>query len=391
MKVQIANVPSPSMPFVVPAFGFHSALFASLALLCGCGGCKNSSPPVEPKVEADGHYLAATAAYLKGNFQEAHGHFDEVRRLAPDDQRLPFAEGELLMVEQRTDEAIARFEASLKLEPKRSTTWSRLGLLYAIKEQKEKSADALARAIELNPKDFNAHELLGDAALERGDLDEAVRRFLLASDTAPEKVQAQLVVKAAKELVKAKRPSRALEVLEHAKASGIDSKDLNQELGDRLVEMARWDDAIVAYTAVAEDDASAWELVAELEFRGGRLEKAEAAWAKAIAGKDQALYHVGLGRVCLARKDRPCAEAQLEKALATATGEEVRETMELADFLSMLGRKSDGLKLLEAVASEEEQEKNVLLQLTLARAAKVLGRSDVVKNACERIAPARCP
>jgi len=364
---------------------------AALALLVGCGACKKDPPPVDPKVEADGHYVAATTAYLKGDFKEAHTQFDDVRRLAPDDKRLPGAEGELLMAEQRVDEAIARFEASLKLEPNRSTTWSRLGLLYAIKEQKQKSAEALAKAIELNPKDFNAHESLGDAALERGELDEAVRRFLLASDVAPGKAQAELVVKAAQELVKAKQPARALEVLEQARAKGVTSVELNQELGDQLVAANRWDDAVAAYTAAAEKDASAWELVAELELRQSRLQKAEAAWNKAIAAKDQAVYHVGLGRLCLARKDRPCAEKQLEKALATATGEEVRESMELAHFLSTLGRKGDGLKLLEAVASEEEQKKNELLQLTLARTAKELGRAELVKMACERIAPAKCP
>ncbi len=367
------------------------ALLAGMALLVGCGACKKDPPPVDPKVEADGHYVAATSAYLKGDFKEAHTHFDEVRRLAPDDKRLPGAEGELLMAEQRIDEAIVQFEKSLTTDPKRSTTWSRLGLLYAIKEQKEKSADALAKAIELNPKDFNAHESLGDAALERGELDEAVRRYLLASDAAPGKAQAELVVKAAQELVKGKQSARALEVLEQAKAKGVTSNELNQELGDRLVEANRWDDAVAAYTAAAEKDASAWELVAELELRQGRLEKAEAAWNKAIAAKDQAIYHVGLGRLCLARKDTPCAEKQLEKALATATGEEVRESMELAHFLSTLGRKADGLKLLEAVSAEEEQAKNELLQLTLARTAKELGKPELVKTACERIAPTKCP
>lgn len=363
----------------------------TLALLGAACACKKDPPPVDPKVEADGHYVAATAAYLKGDFKEAHAHFDEVRRLSPDDKRLPGAEGELLMTEQRVDEAIARFEAALLLEPRRSTTWSRLGLLYAIKEQKEKSAQALARAIELNPNDFNAHESLGDAALERGELDEAVRRYLLAADAAPAKAQVELVVKAAQELTRASKPARALEVLEQARDKGVTSPELFQELGDRLVEVSRWDDAIAAYAKAAEKDATAWELVAELELRQGRLAQAEAAWNKALAAKDQALYHVGLGRLCLARKDKPCAEKELEKALATANGEEVRESMELAHFLGLLGRKADGLKLLEAVGAEEEQQKNELLQLALARAAKELGKAELVKVACARVAPAKCP
>lgn len=370
----------------------RQAAVLMLVVAVGCGACKKDEPPpVNPKDEAEGHYVAATAAYLKGDFKEAHAQYDEVRRLSPDDKRLPGAEGELLMAEQRIDEALARFEAAAKLDPKRSTTWSRLGVLYAIKDQKEKSAEALAKAIELNPRDFNAHESLGDAALERGDLDEAVRRYLLASDAAPGKAQAELVVKASTELVKAKQSAKALEVLEQAKGKGVTSVELFQELGDRYVDANRWDDAIASYTSAAEKDPSVWELIAELELRQNRLEKAEAAWKKAIAAKDQALHHVGLGRVCLARKDTACAEKELDKALTTATGEEVRESMEIAHFLGLLNRKADGLKLLESVSAEEEQVKNEALQLATARLAKELGKTDLVKTACTRIAPVKCP
>jgi tetratricopeptide (TPR) repeat protein len=364
------------------------ATMVSLALSCSC---KPDPPPVDPKTEADGHYVAATAAYLKGDFKEAHAQFDEVRRLNPADKRLPGAEGELLMSEQRIDDALKKFEEAAALEPNRPTTWSRLGVLYGIKGEKEKAKTALEKALALNPKDYNALESLADTALENGNLDEAVKRLLMASDVAPDKARAELVVKAASELAKAKQGPRALEVLEAAKAKGVSSPALSQELGDRYVEASRWDDAIAAYGVAAEADPTVWELVAELELRQSRPEKAEAAWKKAIAAKDQALYHVGLGRLCLSRKDVACAKAELDKALTTATGEEVRESMELADFLSHLGRKADGLKLLEAVAAEEEQKKNEPLQLATAKLAKELGKTELVKTVCARIAPAKCP
>ncbi|MDP1172148.1 tetratricopeptide repeat protein, partial [Klebsiella pneumoniae] len=78
-----------------------------------------------------------------------------------------------------------------------------------------------------------------------------------------------------------------------AKGKGVTSVELFQELGDRYVDASRWDDAITSYTAAAEKDPSVWELIAELELRQNRLEKAEAAWKKAIAARDQALHHVG--------------------------------------------------------------------------------------------------
>lgn len=362
----------------------------ALALFASCGACK-SPPPVDPKTEAEGHYVAGQAAYLKGDFKEAHARFDDVRRLSPLDARLPAAEGELLMAEQRIDEAITRFEEAVAKDPKRSTPWSRLGVLYGIKGAPEKAAQALAKALELNPRDFNAHESLGDTALEKGDLDEAVRRYVLASESAPGKAQAELVVKAAEELVKAKRGADALALLEAQKKKGVSSGPLEQELGDRYVEAGRWDDAIAAYTLAAAVDPSLWELVGELELKQQRLDRAEAAWRRALVTKDQALFHLGLGRVCVARKDLDCAKAELEKALGSATGEDVRESMELAALLAQLGRKGDGLKLLEAVSAEPEQAKNEPLQLALARLAKDEGRPELVAAACARIAPAKCP
>ncbi len=356
----------------------------------GCK-CEQASVAPDPKVEADGHYVAGTSAYLKGDFVTAHTHFEAVKQLTPDDPRLPGAEGELLLSEGRVDDAIARFEQAISKDPRRSTSWSRLGLLYAMKGKMPDSKRALLKAIELNPKDFNAHESLGDAALEAHDVEEAVHEFLLASESAPPKAQAELITKAAAEWVKAKHPDQALAVLEAAKAKGISTPELNQDLGERYVEVARWDDAIAAYSAAAEQDPTAWELVAELHGRQLRFEDAKAAWKKAIAGRDVAVYHVGMANLCLAQKDRACAEQELDRALSTATGEELREATELADLLATMNRKSDALRLLEGVAGEDDQRKNESLQLKTARLAKALNRPEVVTACCERIAPAKCP
>jgi len=100
---------------------------------------------------------------------------------------------------------------------------------------------------------------------------------------------------------------------------------------------------------------------------------------------------VGMANLCLAQKDRACAEQELDRALSTATGEELREATELADLLATMNRKSDALRLLEGVAGEDDQRKNESLQLKTARLAKALNRPEVVTACCERIAPAKCP
>src|SRR4051812_49280438 len=99
---------------------------APVLVLC-LSGCPKDEPQQDPKAQADGLYLAGTAAYLKGDFKQAHEHYAEVKKLNPSDPRLPAAEGEVYLAEVKLDEALKSFEEASKLDPKRATNWSRLG------------------------------------------------------------------------------------------------------------------------------------------------------------------------------------------------------------------------------------------------------------------------
>src|SRR6266498_142608 len=102
----------------------RAPLALSVLLLCACPA-KDDKP--DPKAQADGLYLAGTAAYLKGDFAEAHKMFDEVKKLNPTDPRLPAAIGEVYFAELKIHEAMGQYEEAVKADPKRATNWSRLG------------------------------------------------------------------------------------------------------------------------------------------------------------------------------------------------------------------------------------------------------------------------
>ena len=89
-------------------------------------------------------------------------------------------------------------------------------------------------------------------------------------------------------------------------------------------------------------------------------------------------------RLCQQKKDDACAKAELDKALETSTGEELRETLELGDLLASFGRKKDALQLLRSVSEESEQKNNTELHLRTARLAKELKDEVTVKAACTR-------
>jgi hypothetical protein len=88
--------------------------------------------------------------------------------------------------------------------------------------------------------------------------------------------------------------------------------------------------------------------------------------------------------------------AELDRALANASGEELRETTDLADLLVSLNRAKDALTLLRAVSEEADQKGNTELQLKTARLAKTLKDEVTVRAACTRalstgLAGVRCP
>ncbi len=362
-------------------------------------GCPREDPLPEPKAQADGYYLAGTAAYLKGDFKAAHEQYEQVKKLNPTDPRLPAAQGEVYLAEVKLDDALKSFEDAVKLDPKRATNWSRLGFIQSLKGHPKEAKEALAKALEFNPRDFNALESTAELDLKEQNLDDAVRHFMAASEAAPDTAKAALVLRAVEELTKKARGPEALKILEEVVKKGIKAPDLMSELGDRLVQASRLPEAVEAYTQAAKglaNDPSIWELVGELQMKLDKPADAEAAFRESLRIKDRGVVHAALARICQQRKDEACLKAEVDQALLKASGEEPRELIDIADLLASVGRKGDAVKLLVGLAEEEEQLHDGALQLKLARLAKDAGDKTTLKAACARALAAdagvsKCP
>ncbi len=363
-------------------------LMSLVAMLCLTACPAKDEPAIDPKAQADGLYLAGTAAYMKGDFKQAHDHYAEVRKLNPTDPRLPAAEGEVFLAEVKLDDALKSFEDAVKLEPKRATTWSRIGFIHSLKGHPKEAKEALNKALELNPRDFNALESVAEMDLKEKNLDEAVKHFLAASEAAPDQTKSALVMRAVEELTKGGRDADALALLEATVKKGIKSPEMLSELGDRLVTSVRLPEAVVAYTDAAKAnpaDPALWELVGELDIKLDKPGDAEAAFRESLRIKDRGVVHASLARICQARKDAACLKTELDQALNKASGEEPRELIDIADLLASVGRKPDALALLKGLADEEESAGDAALQLKLAKLAKDVGDKPTVKAACDRV------
>lgn len=351
----------------------------------GVAGCPAESPP-DPKAQAEGLYLAGTAEYLKGNFAQAHEHFDQVRKLNPADPRLPAAIGEVFLAEGKLADALKEFEAAAKSDPKRATNWSRIGFILALQGNRADAVSALRKALALNPNDFNALEQLAEVHVKQGELDDAVKSFTLAAAAAPDGAKAFLNLRASGELAKAGRQPEALKLLEGAVAGGVRAPELLTELGDLLVQAGRLTEASAIYRDAAgrSPDPTLWELVGEVAMKLDKPADAELAFRESLRVKDRAVVHVAIARLCQTRKDASCVAAELDRALAVASGEELRESLDLADLLVSLGRKKDAQALLGQLSAEPDQAANAALHLKVAKLAKDSGDAKGMKEACDR-------
>ncbi len=371
------------------------ALCAAALLWLAC----KEPPPPDPKLEAEGLYLQGRSQYLKGDFAGAQKSFERARALNPGDPRLPTAVGELLLAQGKLDEALAQLELAVKQSPKSGTLWGRIGFIRAQLQQDGPAREALGKALALAPQDYNALETLAALDAKAGALDAAVKGYAAAAQAAPVSERASLWMEGARLLVAADRRADALALLQQAAKANAKSPELLTELGDLCVQQGALPLAVDAYREAAllsPKDALLWETLGELNARLDRPAEAEAAYRQALKVQERATVHVALSRLRLAQGNREAARQELELALKSATGEEPRESEELAELLVTFDRKADALKLLEVLAAEPESAQDARLLLRVAQLAKELGQNTAAAKACLALARAdagvsRCP
>lgn len=368
------------------------ALLAAALLVAGCDE-KIKEP--SPKEKAEGLYVLANAHYLQGDFDKALQMLNESKQLFPENPLLPIMFGEIYLSQGKLNEALAEYQSSAKTDPKRATTWSRIGYIQAQLGQREEARGSVRKALALNPNDFNALEQLGEIELKDDNFDEAVKHLVAAGDAATDVNKPRLYLRAVDALMKKDRRPEAALLL---KAAVGKTPNLPGEVWVRLGELLALEGdlkgALNAYTVAAKSlprDPVPWEIVGEIYRSLDKPGDAEAAWRESLKIENRAIVWVQLARLKLARKEPEAAQLALDNALAAATGTEKRESVELADLLVEMKRKPDALKLLALIAAEEENLKDRELQLKTAKLAKELKDTETMNATCARVVDAGVP
>ncbi|MCE9673474.1 tetratricopeptide repeat protein [Myxococcus stipitatus] len=370
-----------------------------LIALLASAACTDDRPTVSVKDHAEGLYVKGTAEYLQGEFTASLATFDEMAKLAPTDPRLPAARGEVYLSLGKFAEASNEFEAALKLDPKRSTNWSRLGLSQAQLGKTTEAISSLRKALALYPNDYSALAQIAEIHLKKKETDEAVRHFVLAANAASGEVKSELIMRAVNVLLVLNRPADAMPILEKAASEGVRTPAVLSAMGDGQVRAGKLVEAAATYQEAASkspNDPTLWELVGTIHMRLDKPGDAMAAYKESLRVKNRAIVHIALARIQLGFKSQEGAEQELAAAFECEDVKEVHTQRELAALLIDMNRKQDALRILGNLSTEPDLDKDVELQLTTARLANELKDTALRDAACARAitadkTPKKCP
>jgi tetratricopeptide (TPR) repeat protein len=131
--------------------------------------------------------MAGRASYMMAtrNTASAEKAFEALAARYPETPNVHYAYGICLLIE-KPDKAIEEFKRELELQPDHPASMTQLAFEY---ENRGDGAAALPwaqKAVAAVPKDFAAHKALGQALLDTGDIDGAIKELQTGIALAPE-------------------------------------------------------------------------------------------------------------------------------------------------------------------------------------------------------------
>lgn len=156
----------------------------------------------------------AKAYAVAGSNAKAHTLIDEILAQAPRDAQIQLLKGQLLLDEDRRDEALETIKAAVAAEPTSAAAQFTLGRVYAARGDFAGAEAAFREVLKLNPSASAAQVELSRLQLSTGTITAALRSAEEAVKNQPRRLDARLALirslLAAKELTRAQQEIEAL-------------------------------------------------------------------------------------------------------------------------------------------------------------------------------------
>ncbi len=290
---------------------------------------------------------------IPGRLDDAIARYEEALRLNPDLTEAHNNLGKAFNDEGRTREAIAQYEEVLRLKPGIAVAHNNLGSALNAEGRIQEAIVQYEAALRLKPDLAEAHDNLGNALNSEGRIQEAIVQYEEALRLKPDDAQTHADLGFALEKIPG-RLNDAIAQYEEALRLKPDDAQAHYNLGNALGDGGRSQEAIVQYEEALRlkpDFAEAhYNLGLAWAHRPGRSNDAIAQYEEALRLKpDYAEAHNNLGNALNAEGRTREAIAQYEAALRLKPDDAAAHFNMAVALLQIPGRGDEATAHLETV------------------------------------------
>ena len=285
----------------------------------------------------------------QGRFAEAAPLFERARALHPGQARFAFLHGTALAGLQQQEQAIAAWQAAIKLDPNFADPYLALGRTQRKLGQLPDAQNTYRKLLRALPNNVDGYIALGSALAEAGQFAAAeapLRRALQHTQDA--KVLAAIHNNLAIVLSSQSRHAEALESLDRTQSLAPDLPSLDQRRIDRLHQLGRYEDCLDLYRKLLDRDPTDLQLhqaYNSLLYRLGRKDEYLASYDRAPQTREILLSKARL----LSLEKRAADAEEIYNRLLTRDPLDTAAMSGWAGNLMTLGRHQEALAIFETV------------------------------------------
>jgi protein O-mannosyl-transferase len=217
----------------------------------------------------------------------------------------------------RLDEAIAQYQAALKISPRYEDAHNNLGNALVQKGQVDDAIAQYQEALKINPRMAEAHYNLANALAQEGRVDEAIAEYQESLKINPDVPEVRNNLGLA--LVQKGQADAAIAQYEEALKINPDYGDAHDNLGDALAQKGQADEATTQFQEALKinpNDVEAHNSLGNISGQAGKWDEAISQYQEALKiNPNYANAHAGLGTVLAQKGQVTEAIAQFQEAL----------------------------------------------------------------------------